>query len=120
MVTETALARTGLCESELQDGGTLLGCLQAALANLNTMCNSQAEAFSLGAAVGAAVQHAIPSSFGPNPCALFQGAALVLSALTQVTVSNSNSKIPLVQVWQLLSLELHFNCSKFKCLVNRH
>lgn len=47
--------------------------VQAALANLNTVCDSQAAAQSLGAAVGQAVSQAIPSSFGPSPCALFQG-----------------------------------------------
>ena len=55
------------------------------MANLNTMCNSQVEAQRLGAAVGQAVQEAIPSTFGPNPCALFEGTSPVLTTLTQAT-----------------------------------
>lgn len=69
------------------------------MANLNTKCNSQAEAQSLDAAVGQVVQEAIPSTFGPDPCALFQGTSPVLTAFTEVTMSNS--KALLVRVWQL-------------------
>ena len=50
-----------------------LCCLQAALANLNTMCSSQDAAQVMRLAVGQAVGAAIPSSFGPSPCALLQG-----------------------------------------------
>ena len=42
------------------------------------MCNSQAETYSLDPAGRAAAQQAIPSTFGPNPCALYEATAPVL------------------------------------------
>lgn len=62
-------------------------CLQAVLANLNVMCSSEVEAQKLGAAVEQTVNQAIPSSFGPSPCALFQGRAFSLQHAQTVTNS---------------------------------
>ena len=67
--------------------------LQATSAPLQLLCNTQIAAQSLNA--GQAVNSAIPSVFGPEPCSTFQGTGLHLHPLTCLilTLSRSTSSI---------------------------
>lgn len=52
------------------------------------MCSSQDAAQALGTEAGQAVAAAIPSVFGPDPCALFEGTACQLTKNAVMSLSS--------------------------------
>ena len=64
--------RNGLCQT------WQVWLLQVQTAPLQLLCKTQIAAQSISGSAGQAVTNAIPSSFGPSPCKLFEGERLLL------------------------------------------